>query len=165
MNDFKVNGTLIWYYYICPREVWLIAHSIESDQENDFLLLGRHIHEIFYQREKKEIIIDNTIKIDIMFNKKIVGEIKKSSKFLHSARMQIAFYLFYLKKVKNLNLTGELLIPEERKKETIILTEELEKELEKTIENIQKIINLSKPPKPVKIHYCKNCAYKELCWS
>ncbi len=64
-----INGTLIWYYYICPREVWLIGHSIEADQESDFLLLGRHIHEIFYKRQKKEFMIDNTIKIDILPSK------------------------------------------------------------------------------------------------
>ncbi|HHG74358.1 MAG TPA: Dna2/Cas4 domain-containing protein, partial [Persephonella sp.] len=58
-----IGGTLIWYYYICKREVWLIGHGIEPEQENDYIALGRHIHEIFYQRRKKELTIDNTIKI------------------------------------------------------------------------------------------------------
>jgi len=160
----RINGTLIWYYYICPREVWYIGHSIEADQENDFLLLGRHIHELFYKREKKEIFIDNTIKIDILSSKKIVGEIKKSSKYLKSAIMQVAFYLLYLKQ-KGIFLEGELLIPEERKKEKITLTQEIEKELFKAIKEIKNILNKDKPPKPVKIQYCKNCAYKEMCWS
>jgi CRISPR-associated exonuclease Cas4 len=161
----NINGTLIWYYYICHREVWLIGHSIESDQENDFLLLGKHIHESFYKREKKEIFIDNTIKIDILSNKKIIGEIKKSSKFIQSARMQIAFYLYYLKKEKNVEFVGELLIPEERKREKIILTKEIEEELEKAKKDIIEILKLPKPPKPEKIPYCKNCAYKDMCWS
>lgn len=160
----KINGTLIWYYYICPREVWYIGHSIEADQENDFLLLGKHIHEIFYKREKKEIFIDNTIKIDILSSKKIVGEIKKSSKYLKSAIMQVAFYLLYLKQ-KGIFLEGELLIPEERKKEKITLTQEIEKELFTAIKEIKNILNKDKPPKPMKIQYCKTCAYKEMCWS
>ncbi len=159
-----INGTLIWYYYICPREVWLIGHSIESDQESDFLVLGRHIHEIYYKRQKKEFIIDNTIKIDILPDKKVVGEIKKSSKFLKSARMQVAFYLYYLKQ-KGINMEGELLFPEERKREKVILSKEIENELEKAVENIKKILQEDKPPSPVKIPYCKNCAYKEMCWS
>jgi CRISPR-associated exonuclease Cas4 len=25
-----VNGTLIWYSYICEREVWLIGHGIKK---------------------------------------------------------------------------------------------------------------------------------------
>ena len=160
----KINGTLIWYYYICPREVWLISHAIEANQDNDFLVLGRHIHEIFYKKQKKEILIDNTIKIDILFNKKVVGEIKKSSKFVKSARMQVAFYLYYLKQ-KGINLEGELLFPEERKREKVVLTKEIEAELQKAIQDIHKIINLDKPPKPEKIQYCKTCAYKEMCWS
>lgn len=160
----NINGTLIWYYYICPREVWLIGHSIEADQESDFLLLGRHIHEIFYKRQKKEFMIDNTIKIDILPSKKVIGEIKKSSKYLKSAKMQVAFYLYYLKQ-KGIYIEGELLIPEERKREKIKLTTDLEKELEETIIGIKKILKMNKPPQPQKIPYCKNCAYKEMCWS
>ncbi|WP_028949868.1 CRISPR-associated protein Cas4 [Sulfurihydrogenibium subterraneum] len=165
METSKINGTLIWYYYICQREVWLIGHSIEADQENDFLILGKHIHELFYKGEKKEIFIDNTIKIDILSNKKVIGEIKKSSKFIQSARMQIAFYLYYLKKEKGIEFVGELLIPEERKKEKIILTKEIEYKIEKAIKDITEILKLPKPPKPEKIPYCKNCAYKDMCWS
>ena len=160
----NINGTLIWYYYICPREVWLIGHGIEADQESDFLLLGKHIHEIFYKRQKKEFMIDNTIKIDILPSKKVIGEIKKSSKYLKSAKMQVAFYLYYLKQ-KGINIEGELLIPEERKKEKVKLTPNLEKELEETIKEIKKILKMDRPPQQKKIPYCKNCAYKEMCWS
>jgi CRISPR-associated exonuclease Cas4 len=161
----NINGTLIWYYYICHREVWLIGHSIEADQENDFLILGKHFHESFYKREKKEILIDNTIKIDILSNKKVIGEIKKSSKFLQSAKMQVAFYLFYLKEEKGIEIEGELLIPEEKKRVKIILTKEIEEEIKRAIVNITEILKLPKPPKPEKIPYCKNCAYREMCWS
>ncbi|MCD6318594.1 Dna2/Cas4 domain-containing protein, partial [Candidatus Aerophobetes bacterium] len=24
----RITGTLIWYYYICRREVWLMAHEL-----------------------------------------------------------------------------------------------------------------------------------------
>lgn len=164
MDTFNINGTLIWYYYICPREVWFIGHSIEADQENDFLALGRHIHDFYYKRQKKEFIIDNTIKIDILPGKKVIGEIKKSSKYLKSAAMQIAFYLYFLKQ-KGIILSGELLFPEERKREKIFLTKEIENELKNAINNINKILNMDKPPEATKIHYCKNCAYKEICWS
>ncbi len=160
----RINGTLIWYYYICPREVWFIGHSIEADQENDILLLGRHIHETFYKKQKKEFTIDNTIKIDILLNKKVIGEIKKSSKYIKSARMQVAYYLYYLKQ-KGIYLKGEFLFPEERKREKVILTKDIESELENAIKEINKLINLDTPPKPKKVHYCKTCAYKELCWS
>ena len=79
--------------------------------------------------------------------------------------MQLAFYLYYLKKEKGVELDGELLIPEERKKIEVKLTEELEEELQKAIKDIEEILKLEKPPKPEKIPYCKYCAYKEMCWA
>ncbi|HIP42776.1 MAG TPA: Dna2/Cas4 domain-containing protein, partial [Aquifex aeolicus] len=27
-SELSVNGTLVWYYHICKREVWLIGHGI-----------------------------------------------------------------------------------------------------------------------------------------
>ena len=160
----SINGTLMWYYYICKREVWLIGHGIEADQANDFLLLGRHIQELFYKREKKEFLIDNTIMIDILPGKKVVGEIKKSSRYEKAAKMQVAFYLWYMKQ-KGVELEGELRIPQERKRQKVHLTPELAREIEEAIAEIQKILALPKPPPPVKIPYCKHCAYKDLCWS
>lgn len=158
-----VNGTYVWYYYICHRELWLIAHSIAPEQEDDNIAIGRHIHEIFYKDFNKEFLIDNTIKIDIVKDK-LIGEVKKSSKFLLSAKMQVAFYLWYMKKQNGVLLDGIILIPEERKREKIILTTKLEIEVEKAIENIRKIIKLPKPPKPERISFCKICGYKEMCW-
>lgn len=160
----KVNGTLVWYYHICHRQVWLIGHSIEPDQDSDILALGRYIHQFYYKRERKELFIDNQIKIDLLANKKIVGEIKKSSKHRKSAQMQLAFYLYYLKH-KGISIEGELLIPEERRRERVVLTPEIEEELYQVLKGIVDILQLEKPPKPQKIPYCKNCAYREMCWS
>ncbi|SHK18580.1 protein of unknown function DUF83 [Caminicella sporogenes DSM 14501] len=56
MEDVKVNGTLIWYYYICKREVWLMAHNLTPDQDNQYIDLGRFIHENSYMREKKRFL-------------------------------------------------------------------------------------------------------------
>ncbi len=116
-EEIRANGTLIWYYYICKREVWLIGHGIEANQENDLILLGRHIHEVFYRRRKKELSIDNRIKIDILPGRKVIGEIKKSSRFLESAKMQVTFYLYYMKHKKGIWMEGLLLIPEREEKD------------------------------------------------
>jgi len=165
LSDFIANGTLVWYYYICKREVWLIAHGIEPYQDDDFISLGRIIHETRYRNKKKELMVDDKIKIDLIANHKIIGEIKKSSKFLQSAKMQLAFYLYYLKQEKGISLSGELLIPEERKRIELTLTPALEKEIENAIKEIEKIAKLPKPPPATKNKYCRNCAYKEFCWS
>ena len=150
LSDFIANGTLIWYYYICKREVWLIAHGIEPPQENEFISIGRLIHEEYYRKFKKELLVDNKIKIDILEGKKVIGEIKKSSKYLESAKMQLAFYLYYLKTVKGEKLEGELLIPEERKRIRVKLTTELEKEVERAVWEIERTFHLQKEPKDLR---------------
>jgi CRISPR-associated exonuclease Cas4 len=160
-----VNGTLIWYSYICDREVWFIGHQIEAPQDNPLLEKGRAIHEVFYSQYTKELLIDNTIKIDIVKGRELIAEIKSSSKHLKSAIMQLAFYLYYLKKHKGVELRGKLSIPSERKTVEVQLSEPLERELEEKIKSIEDILSLPKPPPPVKIPYCKNCAYKEICWA
>jgi CRISPR-associated exonuclease Cas4 len=160
-----VNGTLIWYSYICDREVWFIGHQIEAPQDNPLLEKGRAIHEVFYSQYTKELLIDNTIKIDIVEGRELIAEIKSSSKHLKSAIMQLAFYLYYLKKHKGVELRGKLSIPSERKTVEVQLSEPLERELEEKIKSIEDILSLPKPPPPVKIPYCKNCAYKEICWA
>ena len=150
LSDFIANGTLIWYYYICKREVWLIAHGIEPPQENEFISIGRLIHEEYYRKFKKELLVDNKIKIDVLEGRKVIGEIKKSSKYLESAKMQLAFYLYYLKTVKGERLEGELLIPEERKRIRVKLTTELEKEVERAVWEIERTFHLQKEPKDLR---------------
>ena len=165
MQEITIGGTLIWYYYICKREVWLIGHGIEPEQDSDYIALGRHIHEIFYRRRKRELTIDNTIKIDILPGRRVIGEIKKSSRYLESARMQVAFYLYYMKKEKGVSMEGLLLIPEERRRIKVSLTPELEEEIERAIEGIERILSMERPPPAVKIPYCRKCAYRSMCWA
>jgi len=61
----QITGTLIWYYYICPREVWLMAHKLNPNQEDSFLKIGRLLGQDAYKREKKEITVGN-MKIDLI---------------------------------------------------------------------------------------------------
>lgn len=85
MDFDRINGTLIWYSYICDRQVWFIGHSIEPPQENEYLSKGKAIHEIFYQNSAKELFVDNTIMIDVVREKELIAELKSSSKHLRSA--------------------------------------------------------------------------------
>jgi len=165
-RDLGVSGTLVWYYYICPREVWLISHQINPDQDNDNVCLGRYIGENTYLREKKEISVGNS-KIDVFHTedgKMVIGEVKKSSKYKESARMQLAFYLSELKE-RGIMARGELRFPKEKVREEVILDERTEQELDKVRREILRIVYLEKPPQPLKIQFCKKCAYAEFCWS
>ena len=49
----KITGTLIWYYYICLREVWRVTHELNPNQEDSFLEIGRLLGEDAYKREKE----------------------------------------------------------------------------------------------------------------
>ena len=160
----KITGTLIWYYYICPREVWLMAREMNPNQEDPFIEIGRIISNESYKREKKEIRLEGMV-IDLLKIEKgnvIIGEVKKSSRFEKSAKMQLAFYLLKLKEM-GINAKGELLFPKEKKKIEVILNDEIEKELKKAQKEIRGIINLEKPPEAKKIRFCKKCAYEEFC--
>lgn len=162
----NVTGTLIWYYYICQREVWLMSHQIEPQQDNNFIEIGRIISQDSYLRDDKELNFGN-IRVDLIsYNDKkvIISEVKKSSHFIKSSQMQLAFYLLELKEKGIKNLTGELRFPKEKKKVKIILTNELEKELKIAINEITKLVLLDIPPFPCKNNYCKSCGYYELCW-
>lgn len=164
-DEVKVTGTLVWYYYICPREVWLMSRQIVPNQDDENILIGRFLQEFSYKREKKEIALEN-VRFDIVkrkHGKVVVGEIKKSSRYLKSARMQLAYYLLQLKG-RGVEAEGELLIPEERKKEKVVLDEKLEKELMEAEKVIKNIIIGEKLPFPVKNRYCRRCAYGDFCW-
>lgn len=162
----RVNGTLIWYYYVCKREVWLIAHNINADQDNEFLDVGRFIHENSYKRDRKEINVGN-VKLDVLQRDEgrwVVGEVKKSSKYVLSAKMQLLYYLWILKEM-GIDVKGELLFPEEKKRVEVLADEESLKELKSAEEDIVRIINQSMPPVAQRIPFCKNCAYLEFCWA
>ncbi len=162
----QITPTLIWYYYICPREVWLMAHELNPEQDNQLMEIGRLIHEATYKREKKEITMGG-MKVDLIKRENgelIVGEIKKSSRFVQSAKMQLAYYLYNLKSI-GIAARGELLIPKEKKKIGVELSEELEAELENAITEIEEIIAKETPPALVKTKYCGKCAYSDFCWS
>ncbi len=166
MNDLSVTGTLIWYYYICKREVWLMARQIEPEQDNPLIELGRVIGETTYKRDKKQIRLEN-ITIDLTNldgDQVVIGEVKKSSRFRESARMQLCYYLHVLRNY-GVEARGELLFPKEKRREEVLLTDEAERRLRATIKEIKEIAERELPPSAVKIKYCSSCAYNEFCWS
>ena len=109
-----------------------MGHNIVPDQENDNVVVGRYIGETSYQREKKEIVVGGS-KIDVIHvedGQMVIGEIKKSSKYRQSARMQLAFYLRELK-AHGIEAKGELRFPKEKIREEVVLDETVEAELDK----------------------------------
>ncbi|MEZ0344485.1 MAG: CRISPR-associated protein Cas4 [Caldimicrobium sp.] len=165
-KDVNINGNLVNAYFICKRKFWLYARQLNPSPNIDLLLLGRLISENTYSREKKEIFLD-IIKIDLV--KKldqniIVCEVKKSSKGLEAAKMQVAFYLLKLKE-RGINAKGEILIPKEKKIVPFELTDDIETLLVNSIKDMQNLTAQEIPPPVVKTSFCKNCAFVEFCYA
>lgn len=143
-----------------------MGHQITPNQDDSNMSLGRFIQDYSYPRERKELAVGNS-KMDVFKvgnGELIIGEVKKTSKYRQSARMQLAFYLSQLKE-RGITARGELRFPKEKQREEVVLDQETEKELDRARREILRILYLPHPPVPTKIKFCKNCAYAEFCWS
>ncbi len=162
----RVSGTLVQSYIVCKRQTWLMAHQIVPDQENMYLEIGRLIDEKSYERTRKKVHFDNVV-MDLIRSEDgdlVVGEVKKSSRGVESAKMQLLFYLYKLNEY-GIEARGRLLFPEERKRIDVELDDKAVRQIESLIREIVYIINQPFPPSFKKIAYCKHCAYKEFCMS
>lgn len=162
----KITGTLVQSFMICKRQTWLMAHQVTPDQEHSYLEIGRLIDEQSYDRTRKKVHFDNIV-LDLVRSQDgdlVVGEIKKSSKGIEGAKMQLAFYLYKLQE-NGIAAKGQLLFPQERKKINVKLDDQMVEEVENIIMQIDKTIETPFPPSFKKIKYCTHCAYKEFCMS
>ena len=132
-EDFKVQGTKFNYYYICKRKLWLFSKGICMEESNDRVQQGKITHENSYKSKEsnKEKLIDGLIRIDIL-EKENIGEVKLTSKMQSSDRMQLLYYLYYLKQL-GINKTGTLNYVKEKKVDHVDLTPKDEKEIENTL--------------------------------
>lgn len=164
--DDRIYATLVWYYYICRREVWLMANRIEPSQENENILMGRIIDQFSYDREWKNVDLGG-MKFDIVKRKDgklIIGETKKSSRAIESSKMQLAFYLMGLEEA-GISAEGELRFPKEKKRVAVLLDDSLRGKLLGAMGEITKILDSPMPPPPAKCKYCGKCGYREHCWA
>jgi CRISPR-associated exonuclease Cas4 len=165
-SDIKVLGSHVQAYMVCLRQVWLMSRQICPDEDNIHLQIGRLIQSQAYCRERKEVHLGH-LAIDLVRRggrNLVVAEIKKSSRAHEACRLQLAFYLYELKQM-GLEAEGELLFPEERRRELLILDAALEAEVEALKKRIAALILQPSPPEPTKIKFCGKCAYSEFCWA
>jgi len=162
----KITGVAVQYYVACKRELWFFMNQINMNDFDDNILIGRYIHENTYKKEKKNIMIDDTINVDFIKNQKeiTIYEIKKSSKLEKPIKYQLYYYLYYVKHNFGIELKGKLVFPKERKVEELFLTTEVETEIEEIIKGIEEIAKMEIPPPPEKKPFCKGCSYYDFCW-
>jgi len=160
----KITGVMVQYYKSCITELWYFTHGVIPIQEDENLRIGKFIEEQYKTREKiRNVVIDDSISIDLLNSFGEVVEIKKSRIMNEPKLYQLYYYLLRLKR-KGLLLEGRLVIPQERKTMKILLTPEIEAELINIEKEIANIAKEKKPPEPIRKPYCKKCAYYELCW-
>lgn len=142
-----------------------MAHHILPDEEDDRISAGRVIHQFAYpEMPRREVNIDNTMTVDLLPGEGVVAELKKSSAALEAAILQLAYYLYYLKHHKGLEVRGHLLIPHERRRHVVELDPQLEAKLQRILTDIESIRRQPLPPEARRIPHCKPCAYSGICW-
>ena len=160
-DPFRVTGVMMQYYYACERELWFASRQLEIDRENPAVVRGTRVDDTAYGgRESKHL---GMIAIDLLEDGRVV-EVKPSSKLVEPARMQLAYYLWYLDRVADVQRDGVLAHPRERKRETVELTDDLAERVETAIRGIHDVVTSETPPPAEEKPFCEACAYHDFCW-
>lgn len=152
------------YFFICKRKLWCFSQNLKFEENHENVLLGKLLDESSYEREKKQILIDQTINVDFIRDWKILHEVKKSKGMEEAAIWQVKYYLYFMKKRGIAVEKGVLDYPKIRQREDVFLTEEDIITIENVLNGIREIIEMKNPPVPIESKICKKCAYYEYCY-
>lgn len=160
----NITGLMIYYYFVCQRKLWYFVNSINMEQNSELVEIGKILDETSYSREKKGILIDNTINIDFVKNGAVLHEVKKTKAIEEAGIWQIKYYMYYLEKRGVKNVEAKIDFPLLRETKEIILEQEDIEFLGNVIKNIEDIANQDKPPEIIDSKICKKCSYFDLCY-
>ena len=160
----QITGIMIYYYFVCKRKLWYFLNQINMEQNSELVSIGKILDETTYRKEKKEILIDNTINVDFIENGAILHEVKKTKSIESASIWQIKYYMYYLSEKGIENIQAEINYPLLRKTEQIILEENDRKILKTVTQEIEKLQKSEKIPEKINSKICKNCAYFDLCY-
>ena len=90
-KSIRLTGTQINYYFHCRRQLWYFTHDIRMEPHSDTVFQGKLLHEASYEREKKEIEINN-IKLDFLIFVRVCCTKLKNHLHFHM-RMSGRFYI------------------------------------------------------------------------
>ena len=160
----NITGLMVYYYFICERKLWYFINEINMEQNNELVSIGKILDETTYTREKKNIMIDNTINIDFIKNGAILHEVKKTKSIEEAGIWQVKYYMYYLDKRGIQNIKAKIDFPLLRESKEITLEQSDRKILDNVIKNIEEIAKKEIPPKVIDSKICKKCAYYDLCY-
>ena len=160
----QITGIMVYYYFVCKRKLWYFFNKINMEQNSELVSIGKIIDETTYKKEKKGILIDNTINIDFIENGAILHEVKKRKSIVGAAICQIKYYMYYLKEKGVKNVQAEIDFPLLHRTEHINLEKNDKIILKKVIQEIEEICKNDRIPKKIESKICKKCAYYDLCY-
>ncbi|WP_049972561.1 CRISPR-associated protein Cas4 [Haladaptatus cibarius] len=163
-EEFRVTGVMMQYYVVCKRELWFHSRHVEIDRGNAAVVRGTHVDETAYADKRKHVSIDGTIAIDVLDDGRVM-EVKPSSSLVEPAKLQLLYYLWYLKHVVGVEKSGVLAHPTERKREGVELGEEESEQVEDAIRGVYNVVTSDSPPPATEKPVCESCAYHDFCWS
>lgn len=160
----RITGVMVYYFFVCQRKLWFFSRDLNMEHDSDLVGMGKLIDETSYSREKKNIMIDESINIDFLKDWKVIHEVKKSRKLDEASKWQLKYYMWLLNE-NGVNIQkGILDYPLLRKREEVFLNEEDKVKLQSIVKEIKDIISLDIPPEINNKSICKKCAYYELCY-
>lgn len=160
----KITGMMVYYYFVCQRKLWYFTNEINMEQNSELVNIGKIIDETSYKREKKSILIDNTINVDFIENGAVLHEVKKTKAIEEAGIWQLKYYMYYLENRGVQNITAEIDYPLLRETREVILDDEDREVLSNVIKNIEEIATKDKPPEVLEEKLCKKCSYFDLCY-
>lgn len=174
-----LTATLLNYYLLCHRKMWLHAHAIRMEHTSDVVYEGKLIGETTYpQRAERytevEIAVEPALPDGIGLAAKIdfydphngvVHEVKKSAAKEHAHIAQVQFYMYVLRRNGIKAEYGIIEYPKLRQTERVELDQAGEGILEDWITNVSKIIESEQCPPLLAKSKCKSCSYFDFCWS
>ena len=160
----NITGIMIYYYFICERKLWYFINEINMEQNSELVSIGKILDETSYSREKKNIMIDDTINIDFIENGAVLHEVKKTKSIEDAGVWQIKYYMYYLEQRGINNITAKIDFPLLRESKKIILEEKDKEVLDNVIKNIEELAKKEKTPEAINFKICSKCAYYDLCY-
>ena len=160
----NVTGIMVYYYFICHKKLWYFLNQINMEQNSELVEIGKIIDENTYLREKKQILIDNTINIDFIKNGAILHEIKKTKSIEEAGIWQVKYYIYYLENKGVKNIKAKIDFPLIKESKDIILEEGDREKLDNVVKEIQKLSEMDKTPNKINSKICKKCSYFDLCY-
>lgn len=172
----NINGIYFNYYQVCKRKLWLFANGINMEHTSDTVYDGKLLHETSYpQRAERyeEMLISAEYEgitligqIDYFdARNKVIHEIKRSDKVEEAHVRQVKFYLWLLELNGVDGATGILEYPKLRKMDEVLFSDEDRKLLQKSVSEIQSLIESESCPSTLNAKICKSCSYYDFCYS